>query len=99
MPRYDAKKDVLQKDIERALRQEPDLWVKDTSWIGRGIPDLMLHDYETYWMEVKSEKGRLTDDQDDFIRQYPGIVYVVRSIMETLAIVRGRRIAWQKGTG
>ena len=57
--------------------------------LGRGCPDLLVH---SPWrtppglllLEVKAGRGDLTDAQERFIDDWPGVVYVVRSPQQAL---------------
>jgi hypothetical protein len=68
--------------------------VSDTSGVGRGFPDLVVRATKgDIWrtprillMEVKTAKGKLTPDQEQFIADWPEVV-VVRSVDEALAAV------------
>lgn len=44
---------------------------------------------ETAFVEVKTEDGRLTKAQEDFISRWPGRIYVVRSPDDALRQVLG----------
>ena len=44
---------------------------------------------ETAFVEVKTEDGRLTKAQDDFISRWPGRIYVVRSADDAIRQVLG----------
>ena len=44
---------------------------------------------ETAFVEVKTEDGRLTKAQEDFISRWPGRIYVVRSAEDAVRQVLG----------
>lgn len=55
----------------------------------KGIPDLLVgFDGTTFLMEVKSGKGKLTEDEATWIQEWRGTVHIVRTIQEALRVIR-----------
>ena len=87
--RYKAKTDTNQGEIVKALRH-PALHcsVQIIAQCGNGVPDLLVgHNNKNYLMEVKGDKGKLTDDQVVWHRDWRGQVAVVRSANEAVALI------------
>lgn len=96
---YARRTDTGHKAIVQALRKVG-CKVSDTSRVGQGFPDLVVrvnacalhgcaHDHglrRILLMEVKEPKGKLTADQEAFMRDFPETV-VVRSVDEALRAV------------
>jgi len=60
--------------------------VLDLGSVGGGCPDLLIGmPGENLLMEVKSAKGELTPEQEEFYRLWPGPKVIVRTIAEALA--------------
>lgn len=59
----------------------------------RGIPDLVcIKRSRTLWLELKSEKGKLRPEQEQFILEWTqkgGEAYVVRSLEDVMKILKG----------
>lgn len=67
----------LIRDTFRALG----CWVRDTSGVGEGFPDLLVVKGRGWGLvEVKTAKGTLTPQQEKFREEFPGPYYVVRTI-------------------
>jgi thymidylate synthase (FAD) len=85
-----ARRDNNEPDIILALRARG-CSVQQIS--DKGVPDLLVgliaHDGTpvNLLMEVKSDKGHLTDDQEIFFKDWMGQRCVVRSVKEALAVV------------
>jgi hypothetical protein len=105
--RFDAAVDHNQSAIVDALRK-----VGAKVEIIRKPLDLLVgFNRRTYILEVKQVKGRISQGQEDFIREWPGdIACVVRSASEALAVIgcetRGVEVGprvmtspWLDGTG
>ena len=72
--------------IVKALRKVG-CQVFDTSRVGHGFPDFIVRaSGKVFLMEVKSEHGKLTFEQQTFRRNWPEVA-VVRSVAEALALV------------
>lgn len=96
-----ARTDATHAAIVKALRQVG-CKVSDTSRIGGGFPDLVVRRdcigvavighrlwYDSsriLLMEVKTPKGKLTPEQEAFIKDWPETV-IVRSVEEALKAV------------
>jgi len=52
--------------------------------------DLLVEKFnkQMVWFEVKSEKGKLTPSQEEFIREWGSHVVVVRSVEEAIEALR-----------
>lgn len=95
--RHRARTDKGHKAIVAALRKVG-CQVFDTSRLGGGFPDLVVRravasrtsSYGTearlMLMEVKEPKGKLTPDQEAFLRDWPEVM-IVRSVAEALEAV------------
>ena len=62
---------------------------RSLSSLGDGCPDLLVgFRQRTYLMEIKSPKGRLTDQQKDWIASWNGSpVHIVHTIDEALKAI------------
>jgi hypothetical protein len=85
--RYKAKTDTNQDSIVKALRK-CGCSVQILAQVGAGCPDLLVarHGFN-YLLEVKGDKGKLTDDQVVWHREWRGQVAVVRSANEAVALI------------
>ena len=72
-----AKRDANEREIIDALEAHG---VSVTQLSQEGVPDLLCS-YRGRWflVEVKSEKGKLTEDQADFMSKHDAWVTVARS--------------------
>lgn len=54
-----------------------------------GVPDLLVgFRGQTFLLEVKNAKGKLTEDQDQFFKTWSGgLIHVVRSVPEALQFI------------
>lgn len=92
-----AKVDENHATIRDALRAAG-AWVWSTASQGNGFPDLLVWHRATGFqlLEVKREgppsKSRLTPAESSFIRGCPGPVYVVRTVEEAVATLRGPQL-------
>ena len=83
--RQAARTDGNQAEIVSALRVVG-AKVHCTHQAGSGMPDLLVcFDGKLYLMEVKTPRGRLTDEQKEFMQDFP--VVVVRSITDALRCI------------
>lgn len=90
--RYAAKVDNNHGEIRDGLRDRGFV-VSDFSHIGGGFPDLgVFLERETILLEVKTPKGKPTKAQKRFHALWKGRLYVVRSLVEALAVI-GRSYA------
>lgn len=92
-----AKVDENQPEIVKALR-DAGCGVLDTSALGRGVPDLLVHP-PTFpacrmpvFLEIKDGKKppsarKLTPDQKEFHAKWKGWIFVVTTVEEALAAV------------
>lgn len=82
-----AKVDANQAEIVKALRK-CGVSVQSTASMGNGFPDLVAGKGALTWLiEVKGPKGKLTNDQIEFIDAWNGTVHIARSIDDALRIV------------
>lgn len=57
--------------------------------VGAGFPDIVVgYNGQNYLMEIKTEKGELSDSQKLFIEKWFGKVYVIRSLSRAIEIIR-----------
>lgn len=98
-----ARVDRNQPEILAALRKAG-AQVVDLSRVGGGVPDLLCcsRSGRMFFVEVKTEEGTLTDDQDEFLWLWRGPTHIVRNVTEALRVlemetddrgdlIRGRR--------
>lgn len=84
--RYNRRKDLNQNDIVDAL-EHCGCSVTDMSAAGEGFPDLLVTLAGRHFLvEIKSDKGMLTQPQVEFHQKHTP-VYIVRSIAEALRVV------------
>lgn len=82
--RYAAAVDMNQKSIVDALRKVG----ASVEIIGRPLDLLVGYQRRTYVLEVKQVKGRISQGQEEFLREWQGdIAAVVRSASEALAVI------------
>ena len=80
--------DANQVDIVKAFRKLG-CTVEHLHTVGRGVPDLLVgHRALNHLVEVKSKKGRYTDDQKDWIAKWSGQVYTVSSIDDVVRLLK-----------
>jgi hypothetical protein len=78
MPHYAAKRDINEKHIVDALRDEGAVVIRLSA---PGLPDLLVGWRDTtFLLEVKSEKGTLTGPEQDFFEAWRGQCAIVRSV-------------------
>lgn len=81
-----GKRDANHRDIIQALR-DAYITVFDTADVGHGYPDLVCgFQGQNYLLEVKTEAGKLTRDQVEFIDAWRGTVHIVRTPAEALRV-------------
>lgn len=92
MPRLAAKKDANHAAIVKDLRSVG-LHVTDLAQVGNGVPDLLVTGLHrranavvALLVEVKTEKGKLTEHEERFFDEYPegGPLIVARSSDDVL---------------
>ena len=105
--RWNAATDHNQAAIVDALRKVG----ASVEIIGRPLDLLVGYQRRTYVLEVKQVKGRISQGQEEFLREWQGdIATVVRSASEALAVIgcetRGVEVGprvmsspWLDGTG
>ena len=87
--RLDAKTDANQKDIVDALRKAG-ATVLILSRVGQGCPDIAVgYHGHNYFLEVKTDKGKLTQEEHEFFSTWRGSAAVVHSVDEALAFIEG----------
>lgn len=86
--RLRARVDANHSKIVAALRAAG-CSVFDTSRVGGGFPDLVVgRRQETYLIEVKTDAGKLTPDQKQFLSSWRGgVLLVVYSVEDALNAV------------
>lgn len=85
--RYDAKADSNQVEIVDALRTAG-CTVQHLHTVGRGVPDLLVSRHgNMYLLEVKTEHGRLTKCEQEWIDAWDAPVYIVRDVQSALEAV------------
>lgn len=89
-----AKTDKNQAEIVRALRGIG-ASVQSLAPVGKGVPDLLVgYNGVNFLMEVKMDKGKLTDDQVQWHGAWMGKVYIVRSIEDAITILTTQVFVW-----
>lgn len=85
--RWQAATDRNQSQIVRALR-DAGCSVFVTSNVAGGFPDIVvgLRD-QTYLLEIKTKRGKLTPSQVEFFGSWRGHAVVVRNVEEALRAV------------
>jgi Holliday junction resolvase len=62
--------------------------VRSLAAVGKGMPDLLVGYMGMNWIfEVKTDKGKLTEDQEDFFYSWNGQATVVRSGQEAWNVI------------
>ena len=80
-----AKRDAVEREIIEALEA---YGVAVTQLSQKGVPDLLCsYDGRWFLVEVKSAKGKLTEDQQEFIDKHAW-VWIVRSKTDVDYIMR-----------
>ena len=85
--RTDANQSTIAADLRRAGCQ-----VKDLHIVGKGVPDLLVAHPQcagntNFLFEVKTQRGRLTPDEDRFFNEWPGQKDVIHSAEDALRIM------------
>lgn len=89
LPRYSAKRDANEPEIVKAFER---LNCKVVKLSMRDIPDLLVSVCKTnVLVEVKDEKAKLKPGQELFHKEWPSHVYVVRNVVEVVALVNDIR--------
>jgi hypothetical protein len=79
-----AKVDCNQPEIVQALRKAGRT-VQPLHQVGKGCPDLLVgYQGVNYLLEVKTDKGDLTEDQVTWISNWRGQSWIVRSAEEAI---------------
>ncbi len=87
--RYAHRVDANQKTIVAALRLAG-CDVLHTHTLAYGAPDLLVwspHTGSLHLLELKTEAGKLTEDEQDFHRRWSGPIHVVTTAEEAIAAV------------
>jgi hypothetical protein len=80
--RYAAKVDKNQPEIVQAFRDRG-CSVKHLHTVGGGVPDLLVgFAGYTRLVEVKTDKGKLTDAQKEWAEDWLGGIYLVRNLTD-----------------
>ena len=83
MKKYGAKRDLNEAQIVRALR---DIGATVHHISAPGLPDLMVgFRGNTYLMEVKGRKSKLTKPEQVFFDEWRGHAVIVRSVEDALS--------------
>ena len=82
-----ARVDLNHADIVKAFR-DFGCAVLSLAPMGRGVPDLLVSMNSVNWLvEVKSDAGKLTPDQEKFLTWWQGPVSVVRDLQGVQTVV------------
>ena len=86
--RWSAKVDANQVEIVRALRQAG-ATITHLHAVGRGCPDIIAgYNGKNYLLEIKTNAGRMTPLEEDFLHTWRGQVAVVRTAEEALNVIQ-----------
>lgn len=87
-----GKRDANHREIIQALR-DAYISVVDLADVARGCPDILAGGINrvtgqpmTTLLEIKTESGKLTPDQVEFIDSWRGTVHIVRTPAEALRV-------------
>lgn len=84
MTNYAKKVDNNHSEIVKTFKQLG-YAVCDLSRCGLGVPDLLISKSRVnYLVEIKTDKGKLTEPQQEFIKNWNADIYVIRSIDEAI---------------
>ena len=86
--RHDARTDANHAEICKALRAVG----VSVEYLKLPLDLLICHKGVTSLMEIKTDGGRLTKDQVEFIARWPGTVHIVRSAEEAIEAVLGKEM-------
>ncbi len=87
MPNWGGRTDANQDEIVKALR-DVGASVLVLSQVGQGCPDLACGFRGfTYFLEVKTEKGKLNPAEQEFFDTWQGRAAVVRSADDALRVI------------
>jgi len=97
MPRRACRKDANHDEIANAFRKLGWYW-KDTYKAGPVIPGF-FDGIAILWghvlgVEVKSATGKLTDEEETFHAEYPGMKAIIRSVDDVIAVNGWWRERW-----
>lgn len=82
-----AKVDANQGEVVEALRSVG-VSVQSLATIGQGCPDIVAAKGPDTWLiEIKGAKGKLTPDQVQWIHGWRGVVHIVRGADDALELV------------
>ena len=96
MSRRAARVDANHAEIVAELRRLG-CAVQSLAGEGKGVPDLMVCIYGlNEWVEVKTAKGKLTEDQVRWFGAWPTPVHIVRSTEDVAQLILK---IWAKVTG
>ena len=84
--RHAARTDGNHTEITRALRQ---IGVT-VEYLKLPLDLLCWYRGRTFLIEIKTGEGRLTKDQVEFIRDWPGEIHIVRNAEEAVAAAIGK---------
>jgi len=89
---YARRIDANQAEIMDALRSLG-VWCMDMHWCGRGVLDVLCWDPfgGTFWVECKTGNEPLTEAEQRFVDNYPGMWYIARNVGDVVEIVNKRR--------
>lgn len=94
--------DENQKEIVNVFRKLG-FSVAITSMVGSGFPDIVIGKYKWNWLvEIKDGKKvlsqrDLTDDEEKFISEWKGSVFIVETIEQAIALAGKLDRKWLEG--
>lgn len=85
MRKYGAKRDANELEIVAGLRK---IGCGVLHLSAGGVPDLLVSfKNKLYLFEVKTKKGKLTEDQVKFHETWKGTIYIIKSLDEAIEIL------------
>jgi len=84
------RRDINHVEIRDGLRQAG-YYIDDTADHGHGFPDLLSvnKNGEIIMLEVKQPGAKLTADEVEYHKHFPGPLYIVRSLEMALDLLAG----------
>jgi len=88
---FDKRPDANQPEIIAAA-ESLGVVVRNVSWAGRGLLDLICADWTGTWIvDCKSKYNQLTGPQKEWLKDWPGDWYIWRSAEDVVETVKKRR--------
>lgn len=102
MSRFARRKDVNHNLLAEAFIKLG-YSVVDTSRLGDDFPDILVaRRGQIALIEIKAEKGKMTDGQWTFYKNFPGLIFICKTIEDVMridGIMKQEAVYRQKGFG